>query len=329
MPELIGALANYPKQWLTFQEQLVLLEARGLQVDNRQAALNDLERIGYYRLSAYWYSFRKRVANHVEGVDTPLDEFIPDSRFEDAVALYNFDRQLRLTLMDAVERLEIAIRVQVAHVIGMKGPFAHLDVTHLDVSCQKPSWRDASITQYQEFNTKLTDAVRDSKEAFAKHHREKYGGQIPIWAAIELWDFGMLSRFFQMMILSDREGVAARFGLNRYKTLANWLESLNLLRNICAHHGRLYRRSLVISPAIPKNRDLPEFEHLRRLGPVERVKLYPLLCVIVFLMRSAAPDSQWKSRFVDLLATPPTFQGAGLAGYGFPSSWMNEEFWKL
>ena len=52
---------NLPcKPWLGFDEQLAKLQQRGLSVTDKAAALNYIERIGYYRLSGYWYSFRER-----------------------------------------------------------------------------------------------------------------------------------------------------------------------------------------------------------------------------------------------------------------------------
>src|SRR5690606_32061557 len=122
--------------------------------------------------------------------------------------------------------------------------------------------------------SKLNTAIRDSREDVAKHYRQTYQGQVPIWVAIELWDFGMLSRYFQFLDVPDREFVAAQFGLNRHKTLVSWRESTNLVRNICAHHGRLFKRQLVNAPKIPKSAEIPDFRHLGELRDRDRTRLY-------------------------------------------------------
>lgn len=188
----------YEKTFLTFDQQLTLIEIRGLHIRDREAAQRDLQSIGYYRLSAYWYSWRKRARGHREGIDIPSDEFEPGYAFEDAVSFYTFDRHLRLLLMDAIERLEVAIRVQVAYQTGMRGAFSHLDRNCLGPVADASSQKSPSMTRLEEFREKLSAAIQDSPEAFANHFRLRYDGAIPIWAAIELWDFGTLSRFYQM-----------------------------------------------------------------------------------------------------------------------------------
>ena len=97
-----------------------MLESRGLITDNKRAALDYLERVGYYRLSGYWYNFRK-----MTGAQKRADEFIDSSYFEDAVKLYIFDKALRLLAMDALERIEMAVRVDIAYLLGKKDIYAH------------------------------------------------------------------------------------------------------------------------------------------------------------------------------------------------------------
>ena len=117
------------KPWKSFIDQLALLKQRGLLVNNEPAALDYLERIGYYRLSGYWYSFRK--LKITQDKDTGKlsyfrhDEFMDGSHFKDAVHLYVFDKKLRLLALDALERIELAIRVDIAHLLGEQNVYAH------------------------------------------------------------------------------------------------------------------------------------------------------------------------------------------------------------
>ena len=115
------------KPWLSFADQLQQLQDRGLQVDKPAAALDYLERLGYYRLSGYWYPLRAidPVASMVQGKAVRLDSFAPGCRFEDVVRLYVFDKKLRLLALDALERIEMAVRVDVAHLLGQRDPRAH------------------------------------------------------------------------------------------------------------------------------------------------------------------------------------------------------------
>lgn len=116
-----------PKPWKSFEDQLKLLKARGMQVDDNAAALDYLERIGYYRLSGYWYPMRQIDKEESEHQKAPVrsDRFLPGSRFEDAVRLYVFDKKLRLLALDVLERIEMAVRADVAYVLGKRHPMAH------------------------------------------------------------------------------------------------------------------------------------------------------------------------------------------------------------
>ena len=133
---------NYSKPWQSYQQQLNLLKSRGLVVSDEAKALEHLERIGYYRLSGYWYSFRERseVCCPLEAIvgrkykkgqtdKLVLDAFKQGAAFSHAVDLYVFDKKLRLLVLDALERIEIAIRVDVAYTLGQKDPFAYLKPT--------------------------------------------------------------------------------------------------------------------------------------------------------------------------------------------------------
>lgn len=115
------------KPWKTMADQLALLKSRGLQVDDETAALDYLARIGYYRLSGYWYPLREIDKAESAAQNKPIrtDNFIANSHFEDVVKLYVFDKRLRLLALDALERIEMAIRVDVAHLLGEQDTCAH------------------------------------------------------------------------------------------------------------------------------------------------------------------------------------------------------------
>ncbi len=130
---------GYPKPWLSLEDQLAQLKARGMVVEDEVKARYYLDRVGYYRLSGYWFAFRERTglcnawsqgmrprSKDVKAVRIVLDEFRPGARFEDAVKLYVFDKRLRLLVMDALERVEISLRVDLAHRLGERDPFAYL-----------------------------------------------------------------------------------------------------------------------------------------------------------------------------------------------------------
>lgn len=107
-------MSTYPKPYRTFEQQLELLKSRGLEITNDSAALEYLRRLGYYRLSGYWYPFRHLIPllMHQSKPFRPQrkDEFMQGSKLQDAVELYVFDKKLRLLILDAIERVEVAFR---------------------------------------------------------------------------------------------------------------------------------------------------------------------------------------------------------------------------
>jgi len=117
-------MTNKLKPWKSLDEQLALLVNRGMQVDNPAAAKSYLERLGYYRLSGYWYPFRAINSTYSPNTPEPqrTDLFIEGSHFADVVMLYVFDKKLRLLAMDALERIEMAVRVDISHLLGKTDP---------------------------------------------------------------------------------------------------------------------------------------------------------------------------------------------------------------
>ena len=163
------------KNWKTFREQLELLKSRGLRVENEKRALDYLERIGYYRLSGYAYPLRQKEANNPTRYS---DTFPPEISFEHILQLYIFDKKLRLLALDALERIEVALRVDVSYNLGAQDPLAHHDPKYFDPKFDHAGW----FEQYE----KLLERAAKANSAIVKHHQHKYGGALPIWAASEI-----------------------------------------------------------------------------------------------------------------------------------------------
>ena len=313
------------KPWLSFTDQLKQLQARGLQVDNPTAALEYLERIGYYRLSGYWYPLRAidQAASTAQGRAVRTDNFVSGTRFEDVVRLYVFDKKLRLLALDALERIEMAVRVDVAHLLGQRDPSAHANPACLHGNFAKKlitKGPDAGKTQHQlwlaKYNTMLHRARR---EPFVAHHQQQYGA-LPIWVAIEVWDFGLLSKLFAGMQYADQQAIAAIYGAPDGKTFARWLRSLNFIRNVSAHHSRLWNINVLELSPVPSN--WPTAIH--------RAKPFFYFCLMQQLMKVICPNSSWGQRFMKLLAEDfPAVanQTISLADLGVFAGWEGWSLW--
>ena len=144
---------KFTKPFLSFEQQAMLLSERGLIIEND--TVHYLQHLNYYRLSGYWIPFQE---------DNKTHRFKPNVRFSDVLNLYLFDRELRLLLLDAIERIEISIRTQWAHYFAEhSGPHAHLE-SHLS---KNDEWHIKNIAQLQK-------ELARSDELFIKHYQNTY-----------------------------------------------------------------------------------------------------------------------------------------------------------
>ena len=312
----------YAKRFLDVPDQVAQLQQRGLGITDQKTAESCLRRIGYYRLSAYWYPFRV-LTNARPPVRS--DQFLPGSRLEDAVALYVFDKKLKMLVMDALERVEVAVRVELSLCLGRKGAFAYLDPTqlHPDFSTR---FTHSGPPSYITWVNKMSQPFSRSKEDFVQHFKSKYELPMPIWIACELWDFGMMSTLYSGLKAPDKQAIAVNFKIANGALLESWLRALNSVRNIVAHHARLWNRVLVDYPTLPRRGVIPSFDVLLALPNVEK-RIYAILCVLAHLLNEINPNSNWKHRVVALANSFPTMPHAKLNDMGFPSLWQTHSFW--
>jgi abortive infection bacteriophage resistance protein len=326
---MLPRLPAYTKSHLTFPQQLALLKSRGMQIDDDAAGVECLHRIGYYRLSAYWYPLRRPRP----GSNPPsrLDDFLPGTTFQMALDLYMFDKRLRFLLLDALERIEIAVRVDIAYHLGQINPFAHTDPSLLDGLFVRPGriippQTTPSPSKHQNWINKYETAIRRSSEEFIKHFNRTYAPPLPIWTAVEVWDFGQTSWFYSGMKVIDRNVISSRYGIYDWRIMESWLRTLNVARNIVAHHGRLWNRNMGVRPQLPPVGNMPEFDHL--VGDITGLsRVYVVCCILAHFVDQIHPRSSWKQRLIDHLDVFPVSTGLGVADMGFPNSWKSHNIW--
>lgn len=288
-------------------------------------------RIGYYRLSAYCYPFRRStVTRDAQGRTQAVvhDDFKPGTDFPSVLALYVFDKKLRLLLLDALERIEIALRTDVALLLGHKDPWAHRDPARLHGNfAKKTHWR-TGITAHADWLARLDKIAERSMDEFAQHFRRKYpASPLPIWMAVELLEFGMLSRFIEGMAVADQDTLARKYGLPRRELLTSWVRTLTFVRNVCAHHGRLWNRALIDQPKPPRPGEIPELDHLAR-DRFAQERLYAAVAIVRFMLRIINPTSSWTDRLKAHLGTFPASTHLVFGGTGFPEHWQAEPLWR-
>lgn len=320
----------YPKPYQTIPQMIATLQQRGMSVADAAKAAACLERIGYYRLSGYWYPMREShdVTHPDASIETiVLDQFRANTNFKQIMDLYVFDKKLRLLLLDAIERVEVAVRVAIAIHLGSRNPIAHLDPVQLDgkfCSIVKNSGK----TGHQEWIEKYKGHIKRSKEDFIKHFTTKYPNvDIPIWIAIEIWDFGTLSFFLAGMKYGDQRAVSAKFGNIRPELFVSWIRALNGVRNACAHHSRVWNTPLVDVPKLPKVSDDDGVLHHVIGDRPAQTRLYAGAYALQFLMKKINPSSTWSVRLKDHFNSFPNSPIINPQQAGFPVGWENLPLW--
>ncbi len=298
---------RYDKEPKSFDEQADLLLARGLVAD-RTLLVRRLRATSYFRLSGYLHPFR----------EIGSDRYRPGTTLEGVWKICVFDQRLRTLLLDAIEAIEVHVRTQLAyHFSHRHGAFAYTD-DHCF-----PNLRPDQFILWQR---KLDDQVErslKSREEFVAHFFAKYGDEhrrLPVWALVELMDFGATLTFFRGVNDDIKKQVAAEIG-QPDRVAMSWLLALNTVRNRCAHHLRLYNWELGTPVLIPQPGKFPEW-HTPRL-PNNRMAVILTLCRV--WMNHLSPNNGWSQRVRALFAE---FPEQPLAPMGFAVGWKDQPLWK-
>jgi abortive infection bacteriophage resistance protein len=324
-----GVVVEYSKPWLTLDQQVERLRGRGLVVESHPAAVDLLDRVGYYRLTGYLYPLRQpdvvgdghEVPQHI----TLRETYRTGASIEHARSLMDHDRALRLLVLDGVERIEVAVRTKIAHVLGRNGPFAHRDPASFTPSFLQVG--EAGTSGHERWIERVRARQDRSDEVFVAHFRTRYDGQLPVWALTEILEFGQVARLYGGLSNVLGTEIAMALGAPSKRVLGSWLASINYVRNVAAHHARLFNRKLVVAPKRPAN--VPEFDHLRRTEHAKVVfGVYGVLVVMAFLLRRIDADCAWRQRATALLHDFPDVPGMSTADLGAPVGWAREPIWR-
>ncbi len=292
----------------SFAEQVEILAARGLTVPDPEQAGFYLSQLNYYRFAAYCLPFEQ---NH------EVHKFRAGTSFDDVLNLYIFDRELRLLMMDTIERIEVSLRTQMAYHLSHIHNTAH---PHLQPDIFfNPVIYGVSIS-------KLSNDVRNSKEEFIKHLTKKYEELLPpIWAVVELMTMGQLSKWFSnIKARSDRQAISRTYCLDQ-KIMTSYCEHLSLVRNHAAHHARLWNRDFTKTMMLPRAGSVDLTGSLFVLSDSDRRlrKLYNTLVMTGYLMDVINPGHHWKQRLKDLI----DIHNIDTSKMGFPADWKARPIW--
>jgi len=296
---------KYTKAPLTTEQQVDLLRSRGLLIEDPDRAKYYLDRISYYRLSGYVLPFEEPTDDGQRS-----HKFKPGTTFETILDLYLFDRKLRTLVMDAMERVEVAVRSQMClHMANKYGDgWWHLDSTHFKTRFD-----------HADFVNHCDEQLKRTHEVFIKHYIERYDDPPfpPSWMTLELLTMGRSSiLFMNIRRRSDKNTISRVFGIH-YKVLASWLHSMSYLRNLCAHHSRLWNRTFTIKPILLEHHPIAENA---------RARFAAQAAILVDMLKATAPDSAWSTRLYETFLQHPDVDTRRM---GFPVDWQSDKYWQV
>jgi abortive infection bacteriophage resistance protein len=293
---------NFTKTAKTFSEQLTLLKERRLTIENDSLAEFYLNNISYYRLSAYFLSFQK--------YGDPNHTFMPWATFNRVMHVYLFDRDLRAIVLDTIERIEVAVRCRIVY------EYCHT---------YGPNWyENGSLfnSSHSKFLKVVQKELDGSKEDFILHYFDKYTNpkNPPAWMVLEILSFGTISTMLKNMKNDTaKKNVANYFGISP-TILDSWLEHLVYIRNVCAHHSRLWNRTMTVKPTMPKR---TSYRWISR-SPANPDKIYTTLVICSYLLQRVMKESSFRGKISALLVK---YNNIDLKAAGFPEGWERDIFW--
>lgn len=234
-------LLPFTKPHADAAQRIAHLRARGLIISQPNVAARRIETIGYERLRIYFLSRRQ--------LGLPGRPFIAGTTYQEIIQLYECDGRLRDACFSAVGQFELLLRNSISETLSHRfGSHPYYTIA---------AFKDATsnLKALQAF----ASVYEKSKDRRAKHYRETYGHPVlpPIWTMKEFLTFGAAARIFQCLDGSVRTAVATQFGVGSDDVFTSWVEALVDLRNICAHHDRLFNRSFQKQPKRLKKAILP------------------------------------------------------------------------
>ena len=298
-------MTTYNKQPISIADQISILKSRGLMFDNEQEAVEYLKIISYFRLASYWKPMESDKLKHI---------FKPNSKFENVVTLYNFDKELRTLIFSAIQSIEIALRTKIIQIVSSNyGAFWFTEKSLF-----------TNTTIFSKCLLNIEEELKRSKEDFLIEHFAKYDNPPypPAWKTLEVSSFGTLSKLYCNLADNNlKKQIARELGLPQHLYLESWIKSLSVLRNCIAHHARIWNRKYPWKPQIPQKLQSPWIQN----STISHEKLYAQLCCIGYLLNAIHPNNNFKQKLKILLSK---YSIVDISAMGFPKLWYNEALWK-
>ncbi len=267
---------------------------------DEERATHLLENISLFRMKSYLVPLRL----------SDKRTFKSGAMFEDAYTLYKFDSELRKMVFSELVKIEVSIRTQLSLIVG---------------ECSGIYWfaspsNFSNKGEHLKLKSKIRKELQRSDDDEIVRFRATYSNPFPpAWMTSEVISFGTLSLLYRWLCPGHARRKVARFYGLSDNVMESWLHSLVYVRNICAHHSRLWNKRLSINALVPR--------HTQRQFiaiPDDTKRIYYALSIILYFLQTINPNNTFARRLGNLLAKYPSVD---VAAMGFPADWRDEPLW--
>lgn len=287
----------------TIEEILGMLESQGLVIEDRDRATHVLNNVSYSRLKNYMTALMSDRGSH---------RFRAGATFENAYALYGFDRRLRELIFHEMEKIEISIRTRIAYASnGSEKGYWFLNQEYF-----KSEGSHQRILRHLKYELERSD-----NEAIL-NFRNKYSNEFPpSWILLEAASMGTLYNIFDELGSEKmRENIASYYGMSPH-TFSSWVHHLVSIRNHCAHHNRMWNIAPPVKAGLPQGLTRP-FPDVR---DKDRYHIYLTFCILKYFQDAVKPSNSFAQRLKMLINNFPMIDARDM---GFPQNWQEQSFWK-
>lgn len=298
----------YDKKPLTIPEQLEHLSRKGLHITDAEHAARTLRRVGLYRFKGYLLPYK-----------TP-DGYRDGVTFADVEAMMAFDDALRAHVLQAMPLVEVGLRQAINQ--GMLERYGVRWYANPELFAAPGEYFNHS-----EFLAKALHEFHGLPDLFVGHYREEYDQSEPppAWMIAETLTLGGWSKLFEAFAeRENRNRIAEPLGLNG-KTLTSWLHALTVVRNVCAHHSRLYDRTFGTVAVADNRRTRGQLlRHSFVESDPDALRLASRLYALHRLTHAFDPGTHWTANLKALLHPTPA---PLLAQIGLRPGWHAQPEW--
>jgi len=286
------------KPFKTIQEQIEILKSRGLIIENETAAKSFLLENNYYRISGYSLTLRTN------------DIFHEGATFENIIDIYNFDHELRHILLKYTEIIEVKLKSAFAYKFSEKyGATGYLNPNNFT----DPMKHQEIILKAEKLKIQ-----RLPHEAYLKHFINDLQENVPLWAYVDLFSISDISLLYKISTDDIKKSIALTFNIEeqKYKLLENFMHSVTILRNLCAHDSRIYNRLFEQKPKLSSKEK--ELLIIKEDGTVDNEHLFSF----ILIMKRLLNQDQFKSMLNEIASLSQKINFVNMEYYGFPNNWQ-------